>query len=380
MSGFEVASEIGRLRRVLLHRPDLELRRLTPSNVHELLFDELLWVEQAQTEHDQFAALLRDHGVDVHLLGDLLAQVLADPGVRAGLLDKVVTPEAFGEGLVHELREWFDALPAPELVRWLIGGVLTSDLPFKPGGLVGASFHPTAFVLPPLPSQMFMRDSSAWMYGGVSINPMALPARRRETVHLETAYRHHPMFTADPVPTWYGGDGHDHYPAVVEGGDMLVLGDGVLLVGMGERTTHQGIEALARSMFAAGALHTLIAVELPKQRAFMHLDTVMTQVDRDAFVAYPGLRHRLRPFVIPPARAAIWTCGPKRTCSRPWPGCWACPRSGPSRPAGTRSSPSGSSGTTATTCSRCRPGWCSPTSATPTPTSACVTRASRSSP
>ena len=302
MSGFEVASEIGRLRRVLLHRPDLELRRLTPSNVHELLFDELLWVEQAQTEHDQFAALLRDHGVDVHLLGDLLAQVLADPGVRAGLLDKVVTPKAFGEGLVHELREWFDALPAPELVRWLIGGVLTSDLPFKPGGLVGASFHPTAFVLPPLPSQMFMRDSSAWMYGGVSINPMALPARRRETVHLETVYRHHPMFTADPVPTWYGGDGHDHYPAVVEGGDMLVLGDGVLLVGMGERTTHQGIEALARSMFAAGALHTLIAVELPKQRAFMHLDTVMTQVDRDAFVAYPGLRHRLRPFVITPGQ------------------------------------------------------------------------------
>jgi arginine deiminase len=151
---------------------------------------------------------------------------------------------------------------------------------------------------------MFMRDSSAWMYGGVSVNPMALPARRRETVHLETVYNSHPMFTGGgsgpDAPVWYGGDGADHYPAVVEGGDMLVLGDGVLLVGMGERTTHQGIEALARRMFDAGVLRTVVAVDLPKQRAFMHLDTVMTQVDRDAFVVYPGLKDRLRPFLITP--------------------------------------------------------------------------------
>jgi arginine deiminase len=297
---FAVASEIGRLRRVLLHRPDLELRRLTPSNVGELLFDEILWVEQAQAEHDQFAALLRAHGVEVHLLADLLAEVLGEDPVRKEVLDKVVTVDFFGQGLVGELREWFESLPGRELVRYLIGGVVTQDLPFAPEGLVGASYHSSAFVLPPLPSQMFMRDSSAWMYGGVSINPMAFPARRRETVHVETVYRHHPMFAQADFPVWYGGDGHDHYPAVVEGGDLLVLGNGVLLVGMGERTTHQGVEALARNMFAAGVLGCVVAVELPKRRAFMHLDTVMTQVDHDAFVVFPGLRKQLRPFVVTP--------------------------------------------------------------------------------
>jgi arginine deiminase len=147
---------------------------------------------------------------------------------------------------------------------------------------------------------MFMRDSSAWMYGGVSMNPMAFPARRRETVHLETVYRHHPMFAGSEFRLWYGADGRDHYPAVVEGGDVLVLGNGVLLVGMGERTSHQGVEALAHNLFAAGVLRCMVVVELPKRRAFMHLDTVMTQVDHDAFVVFPGLRKQLRPFVVTP--------------------------------------------------------------------------------
>jgi arginine deiminase len=212
----------------------------------------------------------------------------------------VVTVDAFGAGLAPELRAWFDSLAAPDLVTYLIGGVIPEDLPFRPEGLVGASFHPTTFVLPPLPNQMFMRDTSAWMYGGVSINPMAFPSRRRETMHLETVYRRHPMFAAAEFPIWYGADGIDHYPAVVEGGDILVVGNRALLVGMGERTTHQGVEALARRLFDAGVLDTLVAVELPKVRAYMHLDTVLTQVDRDAFVVYPGLRTRMRPFVVTP--------------------------------------------------------------------------------
>jgi arginine deiminase len=149
---------------------------------------------------------------------------------------------------------------------------------------------------------MFMRDTSAWMYGGVSINPMAFPSRRRETMHLETVYRRHPLFAAADFPIWYGGDGIDHYPAVIEGGDILVIGRRALLVGMGERTTHQGVEALARRLFDAGVLDTLVAVELPKVRAYMHLDTVLTQVDRDAFVVYPGLRTQMRPFVVTPGR------------------------------------------------------------------------------
>jgi arginine deiminase len=223
----------------------------------------------------------------------------------------VVTVDAFGAGLAPELRAWFDSLDARELVRYLIGGVIPEDLPFTPEGLVGASFQPTTFVLPPLPNQLFMRDTSAWMYGGVSINPMAFPARHRETMHLETVYRRHPMFAAVDFPVWYGGDGLDHYPAVVEGGDLLVLGNRTLLVGMGERTTPQGVEALARRMFDAGALDAVVAVELPKVRAYMHLDTVLTQVDHDAFVVYPGLRQRLRPFLVTPAAGRHLTVEPQ---------------------------------------------------------------------
>jgi arginine deiminase len=301
MERFEVTSEVGRLRKVLLHEPDLELTRLTPANVHDLLFDEIMWVERAQHEHRTFADSLRGRGVEVLLLGDLLTETLAEELPRKELLDRVVTTDAFG-GVAPELREWFDSLPAGELTRYLIGGVIREDLPFRPDGLVGASFRPTTFVLPPLPNQMFTRDTSAWMFGGVTINPMAFPARRRETLHLEVVYRHHPLFATAEFPIWYGGDGLDHYPAVVEGGDLLVIGNRTLLVGMGERTSPQGVEALAHAMFEAGVLDLVIALELPKMRAYMHLDTVLTQVDRDAFVVYPGLRQRLRPFLVTPGR------------------------------------------------------------------------------
>jgi arginine deiminase len=300
MTTFRVDSEIGRLRKVLLHCPDLELTRLTPANIADMLFDEIMWAERARVEHQAFADTLRSRGVEVFELADLLATALADEGGRKELLDRVVTVDGFGAGLAPELRAWFDSLDAAELVTYLIGGVIPEDLPFAPEGLVGASFHPTTFVLPPLPNQMFMRDTSAWLYGGVSINPMAFPPRRRETMHLETVYRRHPMFADAEFPIWYGGDGIDHYPAVVEGGDILVIGHRALLVGMGERTTPQGVEALARRLFGAGVLDTLVAVELPKVRAYMHLDTVLTQVDHDAFVVYPGLRTQMRPFVVTP--------------------------------------------------------------------------------
>jgi arginine deiminase len=363
MDGFDVGSEIGRLRSVLLHEPDLELTRLTPANVHELLFDEIMWVERAQLEHRAFAQVLRERGVEVLLLGDLLAEALSEEPARKELLDRVVTVDAFGQSLAPDVREWFDSLPDRELARYLIGGVIPEDLPFAPQGLVGASFRPTTFVLPPLPNQMFVRDTSAWMYGGVSINPMAFPARRRETLHLEAVYRHHPM-----------------YPAVVEGGDLLVIGNRVLLVGMGERTSPQGVEALARRMFEAGALDSVIAVELPKMRAYMHLDTVLTQVDRDAFVVFPGLRQRMRPFVVTPGSGRHLHVEASDELFATLARVLDVPRIRTSRPAATSCSPRASSGTTATTCSPSSPAWSSPTSATSTPTSACATPASRSSP
>src|SRR5919204_1027063 len=139
MAPFQVDSEIGRLRRVLLHAPDLELTRLTPANVGDLLFDEILWVERAQVGHRRFAEVLRGRGVEVFELADLLATALAEEPARKELLDRVVTVDWFGAGLAPELRAWFDGLAAAELARYLIGGVIPEDLPFAPEGLVGAS-------------------------------------------------------------------------------------------------------------------------------------------------------------------------------------------------------------------------------------------------
>jgi arginine deiminase len=145
------------------------------------------------------------------------------------------------------------------------------------------------FVLPPLPNHLFTRDTSCWIYGGVSLNPMAMPARRRETVHLEAIYRFHPRFAADEFDLWYGGVDDDWGRATIEGGDVLVIGNGAVLIGMGERTTPYAVELLAQRLFARDAAREVIALELPRSRSYMHLDTVMTMVDRDAVVMYPGV-------------------------------------------------------------------------------------------
>ncbi|HEY8546669.1 MAG TPA: arginine deiminase [Acidimicrobiales bacterium] len=303
-----VASEVGRLRRVLLHRPDLELRRLTPSNAAELLFDDVLWVKKARQEHDAFADTLRDLGVEVLVLGDLLAETLKDPTARAWVLDRELTEADHGPSLAPVLRAHLDALDEVALARALVGGVTRAELPRSLPGLQAAAMRPGDFVLRPLPNHLFTRDSSCWVYGGVSLNPMAKPPRRRETLHVEAVYRFHPLFADEPFAVWYGG--HDLGLAAgtgglapIEGGDVLVLGQGAVMVGMGERTTPQAVEALAGALFTAGAADRVLAVELPKRRAFMHLDTMMTMVDHDTFVAYPGVAGDLRSWLLRPGDA-----------------------------------------------------------------------------
>jgi len=298
-AAFHVDSEVGTLRRVLLHRPDLELRRLTPSNVDELLFDDVLWVRRARQEHDAFADTLRDRGVEVYELSDLLAQTLGIPEARAHVLDRVVTTPRLGPALSAPVREFLDALEDAALARHLIGGLTLAELPFTAPGLCAAALGPGGFVLPPLPNHMFTRDTSCWIYGGVSINPMAMPARRRETVHMEAIYRYHALFAGHTA--WFGPEDGGHAgEACIEGGDVLVAGNGAVLVGMGERTTPSAVEVLARRLFAAEAARCVIAVLLPRRRAYMHLDTVMTMVDRDAFVVYPGVESALRAFALTP--------------------------------------------------------------------------------
>jgi arginine deiminase len=301
MTAFHVDSEVGVLRRVLLHRPDLELRRLTPSNCAELLFDDVLWVRRARQEHDAFADTLRELGVEVLYVGDLLAETVKDDAARAWLLDRVVTEEDLGRDLARPVRAFFEEAGPATVARHLIGGITGGELP--PGtarGLRAAVVGDSGFVLPPLPNHLFARDTSFWAYNGVSVNPMAMPARRRETAHLEAIYRFHPLFVAEEFPLWFGGVDEDHGTSTIEGGDVHVIGNGAVLVGMGERTTPQAVEALARRMFAAGAASTVIAVALPSRRAFMHLDTVMTMVSADTFVAYPGVIDDLRAWVLRP--------------------------------------------------------------------------------
>jgi len=284
-----VDSEVGRLRQVMLHRPDLELQRLTPANCAELLFDDVLWVKRARQEHDAFASALRDRGVEVLYLHELLAETLADDVARKWVLDHTIVGHQLGPVLAPVVHDFLDALPATGLARALIGGVTSEELAAGDRGLAGALLRPGEFVLTPLPNHLFTRDTSCWIYGGVSLNPMAKVARRRETVHLESIYKFHPRFAASDFSLWYGGVDEEWSGATIEGGDVLVIGKGAVLIGMGERTTPYAVERLAQRLFASGDAREILAVELPRARSYMHLDTVMTMIDRDAFIMYPGV-------------------------------------------------------------------------------------------
>ena len=283
-----------------MHRPGLELSRLTPRNVGELLFDDVLWAKRAKEEHDAFADVLRDKGVTVHYFGQLLAETLELPEGRAFILDRVCTPQILGPSLAAPVRKLFDDLDGEALAEFLVGGVLKADLhPARPRGLTWEMLHADDFVLPPLPNHLYQRDTSCWVYQGVSVNPMAKPARQRETLHCRAIYRFHPMFAAAQFAWHYGDDdGTDYLPASIEGGDVHVLGNGAVMIGMGERTTPMAVELLARALFGSGQVNVVIAVELPASRAMMHLDTVLTMIDAGTFVLYPYLDPGLRSWTL----------------------------------------------------------------------------------
>jgi len=299
-----VRSEVGQLRQVIVHRPGLELARLTPSNIGDLLFDDVMWASKAREEHDAFADVLRDRGVQVHHFGHLLTETLMVPEGRAFVLDQICTPETAGPELVGELRRLTADADAATLAGYLVGGVLKADLrPVRSRSLKWDMLRADDFLLTPLPNHLFTRDNSCWVYGGVSVSQMAKPARQRETVHVRAVYRYHPMFAGGSFATWYGGDDASHMPASIEGGDVHVIGNGAVLIGMGERTTPMAVEMLARALFAGGQASNVIALELPKSHAMMHLDTVMTMIDRGTFVLYPYFDQDLRSWTITPGLA-----------------------------------------------------------------------------
>jgi arginine deiminase len=286
-------SEVGTLRVVILHRPGAELQRLTPRNNDALLFDGLPWVAKAQQEHDAFADVMRSRGVEVLLLGDLLTEALVSGAARMQGIAAAVDSRRLGLPLAQELSKYLRTLDPDTLARVLMAGMTFNELPFHEGelSLVRRMHHGGDFVIDPLPNLLFTRDSSFWIGPRVAITSLALPARMRETSLTDLIYAHHPRFLG--VRRAY-----ESRSAPVEGGDVLLLGPGVVAVGVGERTTPAGAEALARSLFDDNLAHTVLAVPIAQERAQMHLDTVCTMVDTDAVVMYPNVVDSLSAFTI----------------------------------------------------------------------------------
>ena len=290
-----VDSEVGALRTVLLHRPGAELQRLTPRNNDQLLFDGVPWVARAQEEHDAFAEVLRGRGVEVLLLADVLTEALAVDAARALGIAAAVDALRLGGGLADALSAHLLDVSPTELAAVLTAGMTFDELPVAEStagvSLVRRMHHGSDFVVDPLPNLLFTRDSSVWVGDRVAITSLALPARQRETSLTDLIYAHHPRFAG--TARAYG-----HAQAPVEGGDVLLLAPGVLAIGVGERTTPAGAESFARSAFADGLAHTVLAVPIAQTRASMHLDTVCTMVDRDAVVMYPAIQDTLSAFTI----------------------------------------------------------------------------------
>jgi arginine deiminase len=315
MQGFGVHSEVGKLRQVIVHRPELSLKRLTPDNHDELLFDDVLWVERAQWEHDQFVARMRERDVEVFYVQDLLGEALAAGSTdhKRRLIDRVANEYTVGVSLVDDVQSLLDGMAPDVLAKHLIGGLTVAEsgldvAKVKATSLIAAAIDDQSiFVLPPLPNSLFPRDSSCWIYGGVSINPMYWPARRREALNMAAIYKAHPMFADGGFDFWYpplGDDDRfnveDFGLASLEGGDVEIIGNGAVAIGMSERTQGRMIEQIARALFEGGAATRVIAAVMTKDRAHMHLDTVFTLLDRDKATAFPKVVEGIRAISIRP--------------------------------------------------------------------------------
>jgi arginine deiminase len=299
-------SEVGRLRKVMVCRPGLAQKRLTPANCHDLLFDDVLWVARARNDHDAFTAALKERDVQVLEMHDMLADVLALPDARQWLLDHKLGADYVDEETAAQLRPWLEALPPAKLAEHLIGGLARAELTFEPSGLLGQCLGPAELLLPPLPNTLFTRDNSCWIGDGVVLSPMYWPARRQETLLMTAIYRFHPLFNSDgkSPKTWWGDPEQDHGLATLEGGDVMPLAPGVVLVGMGERSSPQGVSQLARSLFASGGATLVLAAQLPKSRGAMHMDTVFSFCDRDLATTFPDVVDSIRVHSLRPGKQA----------------------------------------------------------------------------
>jgi arginine deiminase len=290
---FGVQSEVGKLRKVMVHRPGLEHSRLTPANAEELLFDDVLWVSRAKAEHDMFCEAMRERGVEVFEAEQLLADALVKPEAMDWICDHVLGDLAVGITASQRAREWAQTADPVQVADFLVGGISKTDVQ-RNVGLVWEASDPTSMLLPPLPNFLFQRDPSCWIYDGVTINPMTKPARKPESMLVEAIYRFHPMFASESFHYWLGGADRDWGQAHVEGGDVQPIGNGTVMIGMGERTTPQAVLWIARELFRAGSADQVLAVHLPKSRSYMHLDTVITMCDIDLVTLFPQVVYGAR--------------------------------------------------------------------------------------
>ncbi|TDQ82979.1 arginine deiminase [Dongia mobilis] len=301
MRTFGVHSEVGKLRTVMVCRPSLAHQRLTPANCHDLLYDDVIWVHEAQKDHYDFTLKMRERGVEVLELHDLLAETLADKEARKFVLDRRVTRHSVGIANSAVIRPWLDDLPADKLATHLIGGIAISDLPDSAAQrMLAEAFGGTEFILPPIPNTLFQRDPSCWIYGGVTCNPMYWPARQPETLLQRAVYKFHPTFKGGAFKIWWGDSDEQFTGASMEGGDVMPVGKGVVLIGMGERTTHQAVGQVAQSLFKNKAATRVIGCLMPKSRAAMHLDTVFSFCDRDLVTVFREVVDQIRCYSVYP--------------------------------------------------------------------------------
>jgi len=296
---FGVHSEVGKLHKVMVCAPGVAHTRLTPSNCDALLFDDVLWVDNAKRDHFDFITKMRDRGVDVVEMHNLLAETVAVPEGKKWILDNQVIPNQVGLGLVDEIRGYLEGLEPRKLADTLIGGLSTEDFPETHGGemlkLVKDAAGVTEYLLPPLPNTLYTRDTTCWIYGGVTINSLFWPARHEEPILAAAIYKFHPDF-AGKVNVWWGDPTEDHGMATIEGGDVMPIGKGNVLIGMSERTSRQAISQVAAALFEKGAAERVIVAAMPKLRAAMHLDTVFTFADRDCVLLYPDIVNGIEAF------------------------------------------------------------------------------------
>jgi arginine deiminase len=288
---YGVHSEVGTLRKVLVCAPGLAHTRLTPTNNDDLLFDDLLWVTNAKRDHYDFMLKMRERGVEVVEMHDLLAETVAIPEAKQWILDRKITENNVGLALIESTRAFLESLKPRELAEFLVGGVSVVDVPdeYCTSGLlrlVREAHGVHEYLLPPLPNTLYTRDTTCWIYGGVTLNQMYWPVRREETLLTTAIYKFHPSFADSNIQVWWGDPDKSFGLATMEGGDVMPIGNGVVLIGMSERTSRQGIGQVAASLFANGAAERVIVAAMPKLRSAMHLDTVFTFADRDLVTLY----------------------------------------------------------------------------------------------